>query len=120
VNFSVTGTDANGCKDVAYFNMQVSICEGIGGSLELKKGSFSIFPNPAKNKITVTCSEHPIPALQAEILDVTGRTMISQTMYLELPGRSGDIVVESLAPGTYFIRLVTEKDSAITFRIIKD
>lgn len=79
---------------------------GASGLNELTNESFSIFPNPAMDKLTVT-----FDAINADytiaVLDLTGRTVISNN-YSNLSGSQAiSVPVNGLSTGNYIVKIST-------------
>jgi len=84
----------------------VSISENIPGTV-------SLFPNPAKDHITI---ETGIAGLyMAEVLDLTGKRLIQS----DFQGNTLNLNIESLQPSVYFIRITRPDSQVTTFKFIK-
>jgi hypothetical protein len=106
--YSVIGTDANGCRKTEVQSVSVNICAGV--SAENISG-MKIFPNPASGLVWI---ESPAES-NVVIADVTGRTvMISKELK---PG--GSIDISSLAAGIYYLTVQTGGESQI-FRLVTE
>ncbi len=83
--------------------------------------SISVFPNPAKNIITIEFSGMPNHAtFQAEVMSVQGISYLKQEIYISDNTYSTTIDLSSLPEGIYFIRLVDENEHALYKKIIKN
>lgn len=111
-NFEVSLTVENDCGEDTYTSMVV-ITMGIGSEDEYPL--FTIFPNPADDKLNFTC---PASATgwMAEILDVSGRCILSQTL---TSNEQVAIQLEELAAGTYILRLSNPSNEIIRRPFIK-
>lgn len=76
-------------------------------AIEEKQGllSFSLYPNPAKEKITLNGTAQ-LNITNAEALDISGRSI---SVKAELQNNSYQINVANLPQGIYALRLTTEK-----------
>jgi len=68
--------------------------------------TFSIFPNPANNNITI---ESTTPFNKVEIVNFLGQTVYSQNNN----GETTNIDVSNLNGGIYFVRIVTETGASV-------
>lgn len=83
--------------------------EGIGNPDD---ASLSLYPNPASDRINIDGINGPATAT---LLAANGRTVLSQT--LANPGsRTATLDVSALAPGAYFLRIVTPS-ATVTHKI---
>jgi hypothetical protein len=102
-NYTLTGTGSNGCKTSTVVSVVVSRCTGIG---EQEPGLLSarIYPNPARDAITIETPEGQ--TCHVEITDVTGRVILSR------PDLSAKAVVDisTLPAGVYYVKLQSGDD----------
>jgi len=78
----------------------------------IKSVDARIFPNPAKNQITVSCKKAPAII---EIIDLQGRKLYTK----QNPQQTEILYVENLKRGIYLLRLIFEGNIPITKRIVK-
>lgn len=109
-NYTVVGTDANGCSNSAVITQSVSTCTGINGLNPLLSG-VSLYPNPNNGIFTL---ELPVDA-KIEIVNVLGQIIISENMTF------GKHIIDLNMHnnGVYLIQLNASGEKA-TFRIIKN
>lgn len=69
--YSVTGTDLNGCTDTATVDFVVSPCVGIG---EHRTGELCVFPNPG-NGVTTLRTGKPSNPVRVEIITLLGQVL---------------------------------------------
>ena len=70
---------------------------------------FSVFPNPATDRVDIRWSQPKSGATQVDILDAAGRLVLSQALgSLPLGDQQVTLSVANLAPGAYEVRLMTE------------
>ena len=88
--------------------------QGIGINEDfIKNVDISIFPNPTKNQITVSCKKAPVII---EIIDLQGRKLYTK----QYPQQTEILNVENLQRGIYLLRMVFKGNIPITKRIVKN
>lgn len=106
--YSVIGTNGHGCSD----NAEITVSGGTGIGENAQMYSVELYPNPAHDKLFVKTSE---PIKTIEIFTMTGTLVQRQSCWSD----NMEINVQSLSPGMYVIRLVS--DHAIeTRRFVKE
>ena len=100
------------CGTLSYDTITVSVIPvGINGITTL--GNIKIYPNPAKNDITITGIEAPT---NYQILNVVGTTLTIGTL---LKG-SNTLPLGSLSPGVYLLELLDNNGGRYVQRIVKE
>ncbi|MEA3444802.1 MAG: T9SS type A sorting domain-containing protein [Bacteroidota bacterium] len=91
----------NGCTDT-------SACYTISniGIDKLINENFSLFPNPAKDKLIISSSSETIPIARIEIYNLSGQLLRNTS----INKKQGTIDVSDLPPGNYFIRAIGNCD----------
>lgn len=91
--------------------------ENIVNSVVEKELSYSIkiFPNPATNELTIVFSELAELSAKVELFSIHGKTIITETIYIE----QNKIDISSLPSGLYFITISTPKHT-YTRKILKE
>ncbi len=106
-NYTVTGTDVNGCENNAVITQSVSLCTGIN-QLTNSNNTMTLFPNPSSSKLTVQTEE----AIQSiSIFNTLGDLVTIE--------KTNTFSVEQLSTGIYIIHIKTEKGMN-TLRFIKE
>lgn len=72
--------------------------ESMGIDNAIEEASFSIYPNPATDRLNIVCGD---AIREVNILDMSGRTVMTY-------GSNNNINISSLAAGVYVVRVVTE------------
>ncbi|MCS6905535.1 MAG: T9SS type A sorting domain-containing protein, partial [Bacteroidia bacterium] len=67
--------------------------------------SFTVYPNPTTNKITIESGEQNIYLYGAELYDYQGRVL----RIFDIKGTKAELDLSTFAPGNYFIHLFTNK-----------
>jgi hypothetical protein len=97
VNYTVTGTDGNGCESSVTLPVNVETCTGIG-MIESASGAF-VYPNPATNALTL---ETPgITDKTVDLIDVTGRIIST----LRSAEQKINISLADVASGIYYLNI---------------
>ena len=84
----------------------------VDGIEEQETITMTLFPNPAKSKLTIEASE---TVKSIEVYNINGALVYRQDNCMEMT----EINVESFAPGTYMVRLITDNAVAIR-RFVKE
>ncbi|MFI5220182.1 MAG: T9SS type A sorting domain-containing protein [Bacteroidia bacterium] len=79
-----------------------------------------IFPNPANNILIVRTETENATQLEAKIIDVTGRELISISEHPEKENRQKEINLSGLARGVYWLRIETGNGMMETRRFVKE
>ncbi|HQQ93801.1 MAG TPA: T9SS type A sorting domain-containing protein [Bacteroidia bacterium] len=115
--FSVTGKDANACTSKDSIQVMVDECVGL-----VKPGSnpspFSIFPNPAKDRLSVIC-DCESEAL-AVFTDAAGREVLVSKLYFAKDRTEQQINLNTLPKGAYILRVQSKENKEQIIRFIKE
>ncbi|NJC26500.1 zinc-dependent metalloprotease [Neolewinella antarctica] len=71
----------------------------------IEQQQINVFPNPASRELNVTVEVASAGDARVRVIDMTGRTVITQTTPLAKGQQSLGLDVESLPQGTYFLRV---------------
>jgi hypothetical protein len=93
-NYTVTGTDNNGCSSTAFLTVNVSKCTGVE-EIAAEAGTL-IYPNPARDAVNIVS----VKDVKLRIVNELGQTV--KEIVLDA-GNSHQVTVEGLAPGVYYI-----------------
>ena len=110
-NYTVVGTDENGCTGSAVLTLVVDPCTGVKeiGSA----GSINVHPNPTNGQIHITRNS-ALPAT-VQVTDVTGRVILNQ----QAASNQLSVDMTSFARGVYYVQII-EQNNIITKKIIKE
>jgi hypothetical protein len=106
-NYTVTGTDVNGCENNAVVTQNVSLCTGII-NITTNNNTMTLFPNPSSSMLTIQTIEE-IKAVY--IFNTLGDLVKTEN--------TNTFSVEQLSSGIYMIHVKTEKGMN-TLRFIRE
>lgn len=95
-----------------------SVIQSISYPLQSSMG-FSIFPNPAKDKLYISVESGFASETRAEIIDLSGRR-IRQFDMQTVSGNGGEIQIGILSPGIYFLRLTKGENIKVAKFVISE
>ena len=103
-------------------DFSIEICDGTANIstndfLSDQQG-FEIYPNPAKNQVTIEFSANSLPASNINIYNLSGKVVKSYNID-EQSGSSLDLNVSELSTGVYLIKTESSKGSAVEKLIIE-
>lgn len=97
--YTVTGTDVNGCQDVATLTQLVATCGAVGvDQLSGDDNQIGVYPNPNNGKFVVTAG---IQAASISVTDILG----NEIFFVKSSGEATSIDLSSHANGMYFVRV---------------
>ncbi len=108
-NYTLTGTDANGCTNISVFTQSVSLCTGINS--KVIEQNIKIYPNPNNGNFSIELNE---PA-QIIIYNTLGQIVYDETK----SDLKNDISLSGFAKGAYFIKIEFTTATSYYTKIIK-
>lgn len=111
ISYTVTGTDANGCKNNSSINLSVSACTGLGEITTTASG-VKVWPNPTKGEFNVEFLNDDAKTI--EVLDLTGRLIQSNSV----SNKKMNVNLNNLSNGVYYIKIQT-KASIEVVKVVK-
>lgn len=105
-------TNSNGCTNSSSKTITVELCTGLE---EINGGELVIYPNPAKETLTVKFGAMPDNAATVELYDAIGKLVVSQKATEQLV----IVDVQAFAKGIYTLRIVSG-NSQVVRRIVKE
>jgi hypothetical protein len=108
VDYTVTGTDVNGCVNSAVVTQDVSACTGI--RMAEAADAISVYPNPSNGSYTI---DLPVDA-QVEIANQLGQVIYSKS----LTQGKNLISINEYAEGVYFLKTSIDGKTNIT-KVVK-
>ncbi len=93
--------------------------EATTGVRELSNSAdFLLFPNPAKEQVTISCNlEHAVIA-ELKLIDITGKTLISELFTAKQGEINYTIDLNGVSKGLYFIEFTTEGQGRIVKKLM--
>ncbi len=117
--YTVTGTDANSCVNTTTISVAVSLCTGIT-QLNGIPTIFNVYPNPAKDQITLNINTSKNIDIFIELIDASGKIILKQNMSFDKTKTDQQINISSVANGVYFLKLIPKEGSTQTIKLIKE
>ncbi|MES2621538.1 MAG: T9SS type A sorting domain-containing protein, partial [Bacteroidota bacterium] len=113
--YAVVVTDANSCTASAAATV---IVVGVS-EIENEINNFSLFPNPANDKLSVMMDLKNVRSVQLNVIDITGK--IVYAVKESVNGKvSHEINVSEFTPGVYIIEAIADKQAVRrTFNIVR-
>ena len=108
--FTVTGADANGCENKAYYTLLVDPCTGLKNAGKDASG-IKVYPNPAHGVVTVETQTKA----NIELVDLTGRVILSSTIQ---DGKT-QLNMNEFAQGVYYLK-VKSGSSVEVIKVVKN
>lgn len=105
-------TNSNGCSNTASKAITVELCTGLE---EMNGGEWMVYPNPAKETVTVKFAVIPESSASIELYDAIGKLVISR----KVTEQSVTLDVQNMANGIYTLRIVSGEDHAVK-RLVKE
>lgn len=118
--YKVRTTNANGCTKTSSPAITVTVnCREEGASLQAAN-SLNIFPNPGNGAfhLDYISGSSDDNIVQLEVLDMTGRVILSTRMMLENGAFAYTNDASDLLPAGIYLVRVTEEEQAITKKLI--
>jgi len=104
-------------NDPVMTNVATTTVQNTMGISDIVSESFVMYPNPAKNIVTIQLANTHLNAADVVVTDVTGKTVIGKN--LTFSGNAAELNVSGLSSGIYFVQLTSEGQSATRKLIIK-
>lgn len=111
-NFTLTGTDANGCAGKTTLSQNVNECTGIQAYVSSNSG-LKLYPNPGKGLYTLETNSDQTKNI--EILDFTGKLIMSATS----SEQNMSIDLSAYANGIYYVKVKCNDKNEI-IKVVKN
>ncbi|WP_298761325.1 T9SS type A sorting domain-containing protein [uncultured Psychroserpens sp.] len=83
---------------------------------EVEVTSFDLFPNPAKDKVTIRLNSNAYGNVTANVIDIQGKQILEEQIS---EGNSMDLDTSNLQSGMYFVKVNTDRKSIVKKLIIE-
>ncbi len=96
LQFTVTGTDNNGCESTTTISLNVNLCSGIE-SVATSASEILVYPNPSSDVVSLSSNSNQT----LSIVNALGQIV----RVVQLESTNGySVEIHELVPGTYFIK----------------
>lgn len=119
ITYTVNAKSEEGCSGTETISVIVSECTGIS-KLKLNDQLFDVFPNPANQFIILKSRSQLNNEIQAEFIDVSGKTVFSQTVYFKKDKLEQQVNISSLPNGVYLLKLKSEGEYIQVLKMVKE
>ena len=109
--FTVIGTDANGCEGSYFATIAVMDCTGLEDYSST--GGLKVYPNPNNGEFSIETNNGSLKNI--EVVDVTGRVVASE----KTSASTVELNISAFANGVYYVK-VQSQDAVNMIRIIKE
>ena len=105
-NYTVTGTDVNGCSNSVVLTQSVSLCTGINSQIVTPNSQIVLYPNPSNGVFTISAIEQNT---SIGIYNAIGELVKS----IQSTDSNTTIDLSNYSNGIYFIKVKNNKGEAI-------
>ena len=109
INYTVQGTDANGCTNTSVITIKVNSCIGIN---ELNTAQITVYPNPSKGIFEL---RDITEVMHIEVYTITGQRVLSQSST-----ESTRLDLSQQPKGIYLLKLSQNGTEAAQYKLIRD
>jgi hypothetical protein len=117
--YTVSGSAANGCVGTNTVSVNVSLCTGVA-QLNGNLVNYHVYPNPAKEQITLNITTTKSLEIFVELIDGSGKLSLKQIVRFDRTKIEHQINISSLASGVYFLKLVSKEGDNKTIKLVKE
>jgi hypothetical protein len=117
--YTVSGSAANGCVGTNTVSVNVSLCTGVA-QLNGNLVNYHVYPNPAKEQITLNITTTKSLEIFVELIDGSGKLSLKQIVSFNRTKSEHQINISSLASGVYFLKLVSKEGDNKTIKLVKE
>jgi hypothetical protein len=116
--YTCAGTSAAGCDGNNSVSISVSPCTGImNGTGDVQ---FNVYPNPAKDKLTININTTRQFECYIEISDAAGKSVYAQKARFNTHSNEFVVNIGNFANGVYFIKINSKEGSVQPIKIVKE
>lgn len=119
--YTATGTSSAGCTNSNTITITVITCSASGlADNSIHSSVFTMYPNPAKDKITLKASASINEKINITIIDALGKVVSVTELNTITSGKEKEIDLSNLSQGVYFVKTsINNKEISIN-KIIKE
>jgi photosystem II stability/assembly factor-like uncharacterized protein/PKD repeat protein len=117
--YTVSATGMNGCVSKDTISVAVSPCTGVIQSANTFT-RFSIFPNPANDKLNIFIGVDKPTEILLELTDVSGKLALSQNTLFINDKNPQQLNISMLAKGVYVLKITSKEIGSQAIKIIKE
>jgi hypothetical protein len=98
-----------------------SNCSGTGlNSYAVNELPFTVYPNPAKDKVTIKAGDVNMNNVKVELFDIAGKKVTEQT-FATLPANAEqNLMIGNLTKGIYILNMKVDGVPQKAIRIVKE
>jgi hypothetical protein len=86
-------------------------------TIKLKAPTISVYPNPAKDRLTISYMDEPAGLSSYELYDLQGKKLISGSLFIPAGSATYDIDIKKIPAGVYLLK-INGKDLYFTRKIV--
>ncbi len=114
-NYTVTGTDANGCTGTKIVTVRVELCTGIAEKGQLT-GNIRVYPNPSNGLYHIGFDGETPAQLKGSVYNAQGSLIRTHSLL----ANDAEVDLRSEAAGIYFLQLKDANGSEVIVRLVKE
>ena len=119
LTYTCNGRSVEGCTSKQTITLEVSECVGVKEMVG-ENGNYTIYPNPASNKLNIKNRNPLIMEATIQIMDVTGKVVLKQEVQFKKDRQETNITILSIASGIYSVRIKDESGKEQVIKLIKE
>jgi len=104
----------NGANSTTCYTLNVSKVTATFSGEAAPEASYTVFPNPTKDKLAIT-SSNPDEVMNVQIMDINGKVLSTQEL-----SSGSSVDVTSLSGGIYFVRILSSTEEVTQIKFVKE
>jgi len=119
--YTASGTSSLGCVGSSTVVVAVITCTNVGlNNLTVANVNFEIYPNPAKDKVTIRTTNAFSEMITIELFDAAGKSIATTQFSSASAGSSKDLDISTVPNGFYFIKTFSNGKQTSVTKLIKE
>jgi hypothetical protein len=121
--YTVIGTSSLGCTNSNTITITTSTCGGSGMGVHAYVANelpFSVFPNPAKDKISIKAGSVNLTNVKVELFDLLGKKVAEQNFASITAGSEQSMQVSTLPKGIFILSMSVDGVQQKAIRLVKE